>query len=345
MKKIREFIYLDIEKVKSILSQIEEGLLIEESKSSEKSLEIDGNVGTNVLLDLILKGEVGAEVLFSNKKDETKVLHDYIYNLLESELIKNNTVVKVHDNNKRDSKLPSEINENSYVLLKGKIKIEDYNFMRNTIENFNDLTVAFQIATSGKTKGHYDEKWDDFKEVLLNKNELFNDAYVESLSKIIKQFYNNRLMIKCMPFEKNVLLNFVGLLKNEHLKEDIEDILFKYGSSPSMDWYIFGKISAISSKDSTYLNGLKDSKYKRIKEHWDRISIIVNQAEEYNKLPSSLKKSWNSFNLNEEDFLILRGKNLEITFEGLFESFDSVSYEANIKYPSVKFTPIAIYRE
>ena len=340
--EIREFIYLDMDKINSILSQIEEGLLLETTESHEDGEKVNGKIGFGKLIEYFIKSEINPEISTSDNKGERKILHDYVYNYLESKLIKENKIIKIEDSN--ETTLPRNITTDSYVLLKGKIKLEDYNYMLNTIENFNNLTIALEIITSGLSFSNSDNQWEDYETKMRDESKLFNDAYIESLSLIIKQFYNNRLLIKCMPFKKNLFMNFVGLLKNDFLKEEIEDILFKYGSSPSMNWWVFGKISEIPSKDDNSMQSIEDAKYKRIKNNATKISPIIDEAEEYKDLSKESGRIWKSINLDEDDFKILKNKKLEMAFEDIFESFEKIAFETNIKYPSVKFTPIAIYR-
>lgn len=343
-KKIREFIYLDIEIVKSILSQLDKGLLVELKNSSEKEANIEGKAGGGIMEMLLPLSFVG-EGRYSSEKDETRVLHDYMYNYLEEQLLKENIIVKVDNTSEKYDGIPKNVNVNSYVLIYGKIRFEDYAFMQNIINNFNDISVAFETTTSGLTLSNKEDQWDEIKQNLRVDSKLFNEAYIRSLSLILSQFYKNRLMIKCMPFEKEVLYNFTGILKKDFLKEDMEDISFKYGFSPQMKWYIFGKITALPFKDNNPNEYYEDVKYKRIKEHWDFISKILNSAEEYKNLDKIYKQKWKSMNLSKEDFEILKGKNLEITFETMFDSLNSVLTETNVKFPTIKFTPIVIYRE
>ena len=89
---------------------------------------------------------------------------------------------------------------------------------------------------------------------------------------------------------------------------------------------------------------VQDSKYKIIKENWEVISKILNESNVYKQLPSESKEVFKNFGLNKNDFIVLKRKILDLTFENLFDIIDSLSYETSIKYPSIKFTPIAVYR-
>ena len=137
METIKEFIYLDTEKVKSILSQLEKGLPITTNETTKIDSEIGANAGISGFLNWF-KAETSANILSSNQNDETKILHDYMYNYIEQELNENKKLLHIHNATKQDNKLPKDINENSFVLLECKIKINDYNQIKSILADKND---------------------------------------------------------------------------------------------------------------------------------------------------------------------------------------------------------------
>lgn len=340
METIKEFIYLDTEKVKSILSQLEAGLPITTNETTKIDSEIGANAGIGGFLNWF-KAETSANILSSNQNDETKILHDYMYNYIEKELNKNKKLLHVHNTTKKDNSLPKEIDENSFVLLECKIKINDYNQILAILENMNDLNVALQVL-SLKSNPLQNGVWEIVETELKVKSQLLNEDFVKSAKLIIEHFYKNKLIITCFPYEKNNFLSFNGPLKREYLRDDIEDILFKYGRSPSVTWHVFGKISSIKNPHKKTEH--TDKKYKRIMEQWDKIVDIVNNHNSYEELKDDALRDWNGLNLKEEDFNIIKEKTFEVGIEQIYDAMDLLYYEASIKEPSITFTPIVIYR-
>ena len=82
--RIRDFIYLDVEKVKSLLAQMQEGLLTGRSAETgtRKAVEARTGVKLPMLADI---GGTG-QYIWTNQETETKTLHDHIYNEAESAL-------------------------------------------------------------------------------------------------------------------------------------------------------------------------------------------------------------------------------------------------------------------
>lgn len=323
MLTIREFIYSDTERLKSIFSQVEKGLLTEMKVDKGNSSKVNGEMGTGSLLSALVDAKGMGELLFSNSESETKTLHDHMYNHIEEKLISENNIINIPGNTK---KLPKDLKNNSFILLKGKIKIEDYALLSNKINVFNDLVNALNIVSN-------------------TNNRNLDDNFLNSLKLIVDEFYSNRLLVTSMPYEKNLNLRFIGPLNRNYLRDNIDNILFKFGAFPTMEWCIFGQISTILPKNHNDLEQIKDSKFKRIMKNYNEINMLISSADTYDMLVNENKKLWHSFNLSKEDFTILKSKHLENSFENIFKALDNLIHETGVKYPSIKFTPIAIYRE
>ena len=344
MEKIRDYIYLDIDRIKSIFSQIEKGLLIQQTEGINQDNEVKANIGTNWLSNLFLDAGIEGDVIFTNKKDETKVLHDYMYTILEKKLCDENQVIKIPaDYNKENYR--DMLNPNSFILLECYIKIENYLKISNIIDDINELQIILGVlGLESMSQNSEINQWDETEKNLKNNSQLLDESYLKALSSFFNKFYEGKIFIKAMPFSGDFLSNFIGLIKKKYLREDIDDILFRYGSSPTFKWHVFGQISSIPAKNYNPNVQISDSKYLSIKKNWNEISRILNSSIVFKQVTANDKECWNEWGLDKNDFNILKGKLLEFSLEQLFDIIDSVSYEISIKYPSIKFTPIAIYR-
>lgn len=84
-----------MDKINSILSQIEEGLSLETTESHEDGEKVSGKLGVGKIIEYFIKTELNPEISSSDKKDERKILHDYVYNYLESKMIDKNKIIKI----------------------------------------------------------------------------------------------------------------------------------------------------------------------------------------------------------------------------------------------------------
>lgn len=326
--KIRDFLYLDVEKMKSIFSQLDEGLM--ESYTTEngdkKHLIAKEGASGNVLIAK-LKGELEQGILWENKQSETKTLHDHMFNLLEQILIEEKEVFFIEDdeNLKRsweNGDLNELISDTSFVLTKSRIVLDDYNGMETLVSNFNDIGKAFYYIEndSGSESVSKDRNKDKVNQKAVKRKEKeglrkmgFNieNKQVESLKTLLSKFFKDRLILKLIPFLDKTHLRFVGILDENNLRENIGSIIFKYGSAPEVEWSVLGQISWIPPKNHNP-------------------EIIFEE---------------NTINPFDIDLVTRNNLNMEIFFEEGFNKIRGLDSALSPKFPYVIFTPIAIYRE
>lgn len=80
----RDFIYMDTERLKSIVAQLNKGLI--ESASTTVTEEDKNKINTGLDVMKILKFGSENSLLWQNQATESHTMHDYLYNLAESSL-------------------------------------------------------------------------------------------------------------------------------------------------------------------------------------------------------------------------------------------------------------------
>lgn len=345
---IRDFIYLDVERMKSIFSQIHEGIIEQstEEKGGQKNISAGGSGHGGIPGFAKLKGEISGGILWENKETETKTLHDHMFNIVEEVLRKEDSIYVINGNDKKikkawkDGALSQKIPDNAFVLIKGRVMIDDYSRFEQIARNFNELSTTF---------GGF-------------QNMNFDDSFISSIFLLMNLFYQNELFIKVLPYQDNPYLRFIGNLNREFLRDPIESITFKYGTYPVSEWYFFGQISSIFPKGYNPLQSFKKTKYGKIFENAGNantiltnlansgtevnsnqdldgidLSTINNVSEDDIKLLKSLK-------LNNFDFYVLKNVGMDMVFESVFNGVREADYIFSTKFPAVTFTPIAVYR-
>jgi len=299
----RDFIYMDTERLKSIVAQLNQGLIEATSKTVTDGDKGKVDAGINFLN--ILKAGSEASFLWENQATESHTMHDYLYNLAESSLKKNNLLTNIPKDFTEDDMLnptigKSPLNSTSFVLVKGRTMINDYTYMQRILENFDDILKSIITGEQSANK--------DFEELSQNqRNRKVQERINEyNLPKDIKKalltflgnFYNDRIVIKNIPFDESPNFRFVGTLNKSYLRESIENIIFKYGTAPQDEWYMFAQIAAIPE-------------------------ISKNEIDI-------------SYNHNEIE------KGMQIVFDALRDMEKS---GLSISFPEIAVTPIAIYRQ
>jgi hypothetical protein len=259
LKAFRDFIYMDTERLKSIVAQFNEGISENTTISSTESNQDKMNLSANLFQLLRAGGE--NTYLWQTQQTESQTLHDHIYMLAESLLKDENILTQIPGNiqevdiispNPENIKLTST----SFVLIEGKSFINDYIYMRNILENFSKITksiVGGQIAADPQYEKYTKKELDRVINQESKKNELPKEVK-DSISVLIDNFYKDRIVFKSVPFKNQPEFRFVGTLNPLYLREKIEDIIFKYGTAPRERWYLFAQIASIPTKDKENLD-------------------------------------------------------------------------------------------
>jgi len=135
---IRNFLYLDTEKVKSHSAQLFEGVTEYVSKSSgnskEELMEQKGPVGSGRLLGDILRKE--------GSSTEYKFLDDFAYSLFEDKIREENLLRTINPNENFENLL------GHYVEVEGRLGINETSEVVRLLSGFNDFGEAMYRVTT-----------------------------------------------------------------------------------------------------------------------------------------------------------------------------------------------------
>lgn len=307
---VRDFIYLDIERLKSIIAQAEGGLPVELEEGGARSRGVSGE-GEGSLFGF-LKAKGGTEFLWRSQEKETKSLHDNIYNRVEEVLIENELLVnisEVFEDDHKNENYRDKLDNNSFILTKGKVYINDFTKMSRILNSFNDIGEF--IAKCSTQNLPPSQKSKQFNE--LKKDLNIPDWLEDGLDLFFKTFYKERVEIKLTPLKSQPEFKFVGNLNKLFLRDNISNITYKYGTKPVSEWVIFGQIASIPPKR-------RQQKYQEI----DKKIDSNNKGPKVNKTP----------------------QDINIAIEEVFDEFRNIELLAqSVEYPEISITPIAVYRE
>lgn len=369
--KFRDFIYLDVERMKSIFSQIYEGISESstEEKGGHKTVSAEGEGSGSIPLVAKIKGGIKGEIIWENRETETKTLHDHMYNMVEDELKERNSVYFI-DKNEIDIKKSwlkgdlGKISDTSFLLIKGRVMIDDYENFQKVVRDFNKIQEALSSFHVELPADPEERKLFKhiFKRTLQEQGTYFDDEMIDNILFLLKHFYQNELFIKALPYPDNYYLRFIGNLNREFLRDSMESITFKYGTFPVSEWYVFGQVSSIFPKGYEPMSFIKDTKYEKIFQNAGKINTILTNL---NNAEITVKNNYDldhiaissltnvsqedieflkSLHLDTDDYNVLQSIGMDIVLESVFNGFRGVEHVFSTKFPSVTFTPIAIYR-
>lgn len=248
--QVRDFIYLDVERLKSIVAQVEQGLTEQEVRTRGKTEEAGGEIAGSILG--AVKGSSNVRSLWENQQAETRSLHDFLYNRVEAALLEHDLIISLPqdldpDVDDRDS--PGKaLHPTAFVLARGRVSLNDYRHIRKLLENFNEIASFLSRAQSTDADPQVPKKKRSELQREAKERLQIDKQYLKGLQLIIDVFYGDRIVIKMVPLQNDFNFRLVGNLTPSLLRDEIESITYKYGTSPESHWTMLAQIAAIPTK-------------------------------------------------------------------------------------------------
>jgi hypothetical protein len=225
---LRNFIYIDKNKMYSFYSQIFEGVAESLVKSVFYSNE-DKNMTGKKLEETLIEASV---------KVQNVVLFDHIYNSLEAKMLPN--ILVIDDKTVREDITPSSI-----IKVSGYVTIEDYEHLSYLMDNFNDIGLAvanmqMQSNDTNKKSNNSIEKYAKETGLTLDKK------FTASIVKILENFHGDSMEIVIENSESTLDIGFKALLDPNYLRISPNALRILYGHKPCMKWTMVGEVTDIS---------------------------------------------------------------------------------------------------
>ncbi len=250
----RDFIYLDIDRVQSILAQLEQGLLNEVMEGKNEHTTGKAGIVVNLLYMMLpVRASGSVEHGRGSSISESKVLHDYAFEQARLALEREGLLVD-GDNLDRD-----EVPETGFVLVRGSARISDYRTLEKISANFDKVDKIFSAQTRKQPKKGKEK------------------SEIKEMSTIINAFFEDTIRVSITNAQD---CEFVGPLAREHLREDIRDLIYKYSSAPPGEWVMLANIARVPEPE--------DSEEEAIMERMGEVSEGSSVARQMGHAMSSL---------------------------------------------------------
>ncbi len=255
---IKNFIYLDEEKMYSLSSQIFEGVteyvLNEKSSESENAESQKGPVGSGRIL-----GDILRQV---DKKTEKRFLSDFSYTLFEKKLLDDDKVIEVDEDFLIEG-LRDKAESISFIKVTAKAVFNDMKIIKETLKNFNSFGLALTHVTNVNEITETKNQLEKAKSTVKDRNQQskltyqdkavmkiieqlakergfqFNQSYLDDLALILNYGFQDQLEIQMQLIDSIVSAN----LKRNCLRESEELIIKKYSRQTECSFVMFGIVT------------------------------------------------------------------------------------------------------
>ncbi len=275
-QSIKSFIYLDDYKLYSLSSQLFRGFtefIISETAASYSEEEAQkGPFASGKVMSDILKRE--------KTSTEKKFLHDYAFNLLETELTNNGILYTIQEQDTADV-----IQSKGMVKVTGRAIFNDYRILQSVISRFNSIGESvgyFQMKEEidkfnnaveeslkktkdrnqkAKIQGIQKHTKNNLKKNLQEQGLQLEDTDVKHMLNLMEYGFHEVLEFRVLP--KGVSFQLSAILNREYLRDSESQFVSKYSRQTEYDFTMIGVVTQ-SGKVKEPLNehepsGIKDA--------------------------------------------------------------------------------------
>lgn len=252
MDKIKLFMYIDYEQVTSLYAQLNGGVVESFSNRQQKT-----SVDSEKQKGPVFSGKfLGDSEENTTEKIEKKLLHDYIYNSFENQMLQANKVLKINNDTIIENIEPLKL-----IKVQGQATIFDSNAILNLLDNFNDLGEAFGYLnffedTRFKSLNKSEQK-KHLADFLKKENLYFEDVFLKNIRRLILQSHKNSFKIE---IELNKI-RYTAFLDRGKLKESEQLLIDKLARNTEVKVTLFGVTTqTLNSKNNTPVDSSEEFK-------------------------------------------------------------------------------------
>ena len=234
--KMNLYVYMDTDKVLSLYSQINGGVV--QNVISEIS-----NKKTDVENQKAVRGsglKLAKELEEFDKKIASKHLHDHIYSQLEEDLIKMEKISYINDESKESIDF-NEIKSLSFVKVKGKAKFIDYTVLQKFIKDFNVLGTAIGDLQFAEKKDYKSQKLKILKENNLN----IDEKLLKNANHLLNYSFKDAFELEIEIDDKK----FIAPLNRKFFKEDEAYFIKKLSRATEAKVTVLGIVTQTLKKE------------------------------------------------------------------------------------------------
>lgn len=238
---IRDFIYLDTERVRSFSAQLFGGLTSERTLSGEHSIGGEGKVSGKVPLIFDASGAVDYHYLKS--QSETKSLHDQLFAEFFDRLMAEHKIGNLSEVDERDWS-ESLFRDGAFYFVRCPLKIVDYKTnvalfealpeMQNMINKITGLQVPGAPA-SRQVKGASKTAGQSVQQVQQQQLQQMRPQ-LKAMAGLMTQFYGDLIRIKVFPFRSSPDRVLIGSADRVSFRYPPGSLTNLYGATIDADW-------------------------------------------------------------------------------------------------------------
>jgi hypothetical protein len=246
-ESLRDFVYLDWERVRSLSAQLLGGVPQDATRESGHDLGARGEVRGGI--PAILSGKGEGDYRYFRSQNETRSLHHYVYSLFETRLRERGAITEVNAEFDFDRWTEDGFGDGQFVRVTGLVRLMDYAWISTMMEALPAMMRAAQHAATiglkqdrdeGRiTKKEFEAEQQDHQKQL---NEL-KTLKLEKITELVRRLYGEAVRVKIVPDTDRPANAFVGSADLSSFHDSASSLAQKYGYGIDAGWSVLGQVN------------------------------------------------------------------------------------------------------
>ncbi len=243
--QLKDFIYLDIDRVRSYCAQMYAGIpeTYGESQTYSKTGGGEAKVGALNIVNLGISGKL----LYEKSTTETRSVHHYVYNMFEQNLINQGKLLVIDSDFKREEWIRETFNDGRFVLIKGKVQIIDYQSVIASLEmipRLLEIAISFQKQTLKQQlqDGKINQSQYAIKIKEIETPPQLNKQDIQKIAEMVGKLYFGTSTVKIFPFSLNNANYCIGKALYDYLTYE-SGKSFTSGLVSGENWVVMGMVN------------------------------------------------------------------------------------------------------
>jgi hypothetical protein len=230
----RDFIYLDVERVRSIVAQNSGGVASE--RRSEDQHTTGGKAAGEGSLPFIAKVSGEADYHYMKSRSETLSLHDYIFSEFFDLLNDSNSLFSL-DVPADDEWVEDRFIDGNFMITSGVLKIVDYQYAMEFMKaapNLHKLISRISTGTQPQSVGVSGSRGKGGNQG--NQADPFAGLPIKEVSTVVEQFFHDMVRVKVFPHADDPSKVFVGTADRDLFRYSPAALTNLYGPVIDAGW-------------------------------------------------------------------------------------------------------------
>jgi len=273
---LRDFVYLDWERVRSLAAQLFRG--VPQDATAERGSEVTAEGRLEGGVFGLLKGQAGADYRYFRTENETRSFYHYVYSLVEDRLSKDKLITSIDANFDFKQWTNSFFRDGQFVRVTGVVRLMDFAWistmlealpkMLRTAQHAESFTLKKMRATQLITQQDFEAK----KKAQQKQLRELKALKIEEITGLMRQLYGNVVRVKVLPDRRHPDKVLAGSGDLVCFHDTAASLSQKYGYEIDAGWVTLGQVnlSAVSDEPLPIPTG------NEMEDAFEKVALAVN---------------------------------------------------------------------